>query len=86
MLQQYHPALNNLIQLGKDRGWLSYEEVNNTIPDEMIEPVVEEDEATSPLASSCAASERDELDDDEDFTVPLRPPHGQQARAVTTRG
>ncbi len=38
MLQQYHPALNNLIQLGKDRGWLSYEEVNNTIPDEMIEP------------------------------------------------
>ncbi|MFI4892012.1 MAG: RNA polymerase sigma factor RpoD [Phycisphaerales bacterium JB058] len=38
MLQQYHPALDNLIQLGKDRGWLSYEEVNNTIPDEMIEP------------------------------------------------
>jgi RNA polymerase primary sigma factor len=38
VLQQYHPALDNLIQLGKDRGWLSYEEVNNTIPDEMIEP------------------------------------------------
>ena len=39
--------------------------------DEMSEP---DDEATSPLASSCAASERDELDDDEDFLVPLRPP------------
>ena len=39
--------------------------------DEMSEP---SDEATSPLASSCAASERDELDDDEDFLVPLRPP------------
>ncbi|GAB5495729.1 MAG: sigma-70 family RNA polymerase sigma factor [Phycisphaerales bacterium] len=38
MLQQYHPALDDLIELGKDRGWLSYEEVNNTIPDEMIEP------------------------------------------------
>ncbi|RNC82938.1 MAG: RNA polymerase sigma factor RpoD [Phycisphaera sp.] len=38
MLQQYHPALDDLIELGKDRGWLSYEEVNNTLPDEMIEP------------------------------------------------
>ncbi len=38
VLEQYHPALDDLIELGKDRGWLSYEEVNNTIPDEMIEP------------------------------------------------
>ena len=38
MLQQYHPALDDLIKLGKQRGWLSYEEVNNTLPDEMIEP------------------------------------------------
>ena len=38
VLEHYHPALDDLIELGKDRGWLSYEEVNNTIPDEMIEP------------------------------------------------
>ncbi|MDX9910897.1 MAG: RNA polymerase sigma factor RpoD [Phycisphaerales bacterium] len=28
-----------LIRLGKERGWLSYEELNNTLPDEMVDPI-----------------------------------------------
>ncbi|MCC6284825.1 MAG: sigma-70 family RNA polymerase sigma factor [Phycisphaerales bacterium] len=32
-----HPALADLLQLGRTRGWLSYEEINNTLPDEMVE-------------------------------------------------
>ena len=38
MLQQFHPALGDLIEIGRHRGWLSFEEVNNTLPDEMVEP------------------------------------------------
>ncbi|MGP1272017.1 MAG: RNA polymerase sigma factor RpoD [Phycisphaerales bacterium] len=38
MLQQFHPALGDLIEVGRHRGWLSFEEVNNTLPDEMVEP------------------------------------------------
>ncbi|MCC6227980.1 MAG: RNA polymerase sigma factor RpoD [Phycisphaerales bacterium] len=33
-----HPAVGDLISLGKSRGWLSYEELNNTLPDEMVDP------------------------------------------------
>ena len=33
-----HPALSDLIDLSRSRGWLSYEELNNTLPDEMVEP------------------------------------------------
>jgi RNA polymerase primary sigma factor len=33
-----HPAVSELINLGRDRKWLSYEELNNTIPDEMVQP------------------------------------------------
>lgn len=32
-----HPAVTELFQLAQRRGWLSYEELNNTIPDEMVE-------------------------------------------------
>ncbi len=38
MIQDLHPAVRELLALGKDRGWLSYEEINNTIPDSMVEP------------------------------------------------
>lgn len=33
-----HPALNELFHSSKSRGWLSYEELNNAIPDEMVDP------------------------------------------------
>ena len=32
------PAVAALIGLGRKRGWLSYEELNNTLPDEMVDP------------------------------------------------
>ena len=35
---ELHPAVGDLISLGKSRGWLSYEELNNTLPDEMVDP------------------------------------------------
>ncbi|GMV24011.1 MAG: RNA polymerase sigma factor SigA [Phycisphaerae bacterium] len=33
-----HPAVAELIQLAMRRTWLSYEELNNTLPDEMVDP------------------------------------------------
>ncbi len=33
-----HPALHELIDLGQRRGWLAYEELNNTLPDELVDP------------------------------------------------
>jgi RNA polymerase primary sigma factor len=33
-----HPAMADLVALGQKRGWLSYEELNNTLPDEMVDP------------------------------------------------
>jgi len=33
-----HPAVVELFKLAQRRGWLSYEELNNTLPDEMIDP------------------------------------------------
>jgi hypothetical protein len=34
-----HPAVAELIDLASERGWLSYEELNNTLPDEMVDAV-----------------------------------------------
>jgi RNA polymerase primary sigma factor len=34
-----HPAVAALLDLGRGRRWLSYEELNNTLPDEMVDPV-----------------------------------------------
>jgi RNA polymerase primary sigma factor len=34
-----HPAVEHMIELGRRRGWLSFEELNNTLPDEMVDPV-----------------------------------------------
>ncbi len=33
-----HPAVAELLELSRRRGWLSYDEINNTIPDEMVDP------------------------------------------------
>jgi RNA polymerase primary sigma factor len=38
VISDLHPAVSQLIELGRRRGWLSYEELNNTLPDEMIDP------------------------------------------------
>ena len=39
MIGILHPAVAELIAVGKRRGWLSYEELNNIIPDEYVEMV-----------------------------------------------
>ncbi len=38
MIADLHPAVSDLFSLGRQRGWLSYEELNNTLPDEMVDP------------------------------------------------
>ncbi len=38
MILDLHPALSDLIDLATKRGWLSYEELNNTLPDEWVDP------------------------------------------------
>ncbi|MEO0483289.1 MAG: RNA polymerase sigma factor RpoD [Planctomycetota bacterium] len=38
LIDELHPAVLGLIEMARHRGWLSYEEVNNTIPDEMVDP------------------------------------------------
>ena len=37
MIGAMHPVVEDLIAVGKRRGWLSYEELNNVIPDEYVE-------------------------------------------------
>ena len=39
MIGELHPAVAQLIDVGRRRGWLSYEELNNTLPDEMVDQV-----------------------------------------------
>ncbi|GJM18730.1 MAG: RNA polymerase sigma factor [Phycisphaeraceae bacterium] len=39
MQNELHPAVLNLFELASQRGWLSYEELNNTLPDEMVDPI-----------------------------------------------
>ncbi len=38
MKNELHPALAGLFDLSSARGWLSYEEFNNVLPDEMVAP------------------------------------------------
>ena len=38
MTLDLHPALAELISVSRERGWLSYEELNNTLPDEWVDP------------------------------------------------
>src|SRR5688572_16807853 len=33
-----HPTLRDLIELSAKRKWMSYEELNTTLPDEMVDP------------------------------------------------
>ncbi|VAX38129.1 hypothetical protein MNBD_PLANCTO03-334, partial [hydrothermal vent metagenome] len=37
MISELHPAMQQLLEIAKARGWLSYEELNNTLPDEMVD-------------------------------------------------
>ncbi len=32
-----HPAVTNLIELGRQRGWISFEEINDELPDEFVD-------------------------------------------------
>ncbi len=38
ILPQMHPTLRELIQISAKRKWISYEELNTTLPDEMVDP------------------------------------------------
>ncbi len=33
------PVLKQLIEVGAKRAWISYEELNTTLPDAMVDPV-----------------------------------------------
>lgn len=37
VISELHPAMQQLLEIAKARGWLSYEELNNTLPDEMVD-------------------------------------------------
>jgi len=38
VLPEMHPTLRELVELSTKRKWLSYEELNTTLPDEMVDP------------------------------------------------
>ena len=38
-LADLHPTLRELVELGIRRKWISYEELNTTLPDEMVDPI-----------------------------------------------
>jgi len=38
LIEEIHPAVAELIQIGKNRGFITYDELNISLPDEMVEP------------------------------------------------
>jgi RNA polymerase primary sigma factor len=34
---ELHPALKDLLEIGRNRGWIAYEELNNILPDELVD-------------------------------------------------
>ncbi len=38
VVEETHPALAELIESGKQRGYITYEELNTSLPDEMVDP------------------------------------------------
>jgi hypothetical protein len=38
VLPDMHPTLRELVELSAQRKWMSYEELNTTLPDEMVDP------------------------------------------------
>ena len=38
IMTDLHPTLRDLLELSRKRGWVCYEELNTTLPDEMVEP------------------------------------------------
>jgi RNA polymerase primary sigma factor len=78
---ELHPALVELIELGKKRSWLAYEELNTTLPDELIDPD-RVDEVLIPLDESSI-----ELVDEREFRARLYRESkkvGTAAAAITT--
>jgi len=37
VISELHPAMQQLLDVAQARGWLSYEELNNTLPDDMVD-------------------------------------------------
>ncbi len=37
-LTEVHPTLRELIEISAKRKWISYEEINTALPDEMVDP------------------------------------------------
>jgi len=37
VISELHPAMQQLLDVAQTRGWLSYEELNNTLPDDMVD-------------------------------------------------
>ena len=35
---ELHPALKDLLEIGRNRGWIAYEELNNILPDDLVDP------------------------------------------------
>ncbi len=38
IVQELHPAIAELVESGKDRGFITYEELNTSLPDELVDP------------------------------------------------
>ena len=38
VLPEMHPTLRELLEVSARRKWMSYEELNTTLPDEMVDP------------------------------------------------
>jgi RNA polymerase primary sigma factor len=38
VISDLHPAVTDLLELGRKRGWLAYEELNSTLPDALVDP------------------------------------------------
>ena len=39
IVEELHPAVEELIKLGKKRGFVTYEQLNTSLPDEMVDPI-----------------------------------------------
>ncbi|MHC4711127.1 MAG: RNA polymerase sigma factor region1.1 domain-containing protein, partial [Planctomycetota bacterium] len=37
-LTEMHPTLRELVEISAKRKWISYEEINTALPDEMVDP------------------------------------------------
>ena len=80
-MTELHPAMIELVDLGKKRGWLAYEELNSTLPDVLVDPD-RVDEALIPLDEAGV-----EMIDEREFRARLyreSKKNGTAAAAITT--